>query len=68
MGAIKEHYHDDIEKGMREASEVVKCKTSDWSCIYHACISDDCQERFMKADAKRLGPGKCKTKKLCKEQ
>ena len=44
----------------REAIEVEKCKISDWSCMYHACMSDDCQKRFMLADVKRFGPGKCK--------
>lgn len=25
----------------------MKCKTSDWGCVYHACMSNDCQKAEM---------------------
>ena len=34
------------------------CKISDWSCVYHACMSDDCQKRFMMTNG-NFGKGKC---------
>lgn len=36
----------------------MKCETSDWSCVYHACMSNDCQIRFM-ANTKYYGKPKC---------
>lgn len=37
----------------------MKCKTSDRGCPYHACMSDDCQKRFMLDSLIHFGPGKC---------
>jgi len=34
------------------------CKISNWSCVYHACMSDHCQKRFMMAGG-GYGKGKC---------
>lgn len=41
----------------------MKCKTSDWTCVYHACMTDDCQKRFVVRVNKSLGPGKCEKQK-----
>jgi len=38
----------------------IKFKISDWSCVYHACMSDHCQKRFVIVDNKTLGNGNCK--------
>jgi len=38
----------------------VKCKISSWECIYHACMSDDCQKAIMHEQGFNYGPGKCK--------
>ena len=40
----------------------VKCKISAWNCVYHACMSDHCQRRFLIEDNKTLGAGKCAKK------
>lgn len=37
----------------------MKCKTSDWGCIYHACMSDHCQKSIMLRQGCDEGPGKC---------
>ena len=42
----------------------IKCKISDWCCVYHACMSDHCQRRFVMLDNKSLGSGNCSKKKL----
>lgn len=44
----------------------MKCKISDWSCIFHACMSDDCQKRHMKRPD--LGKGHCKKIIMKKEK
>jgi hypothetical protein len=36
------------------------CKLNQWGCVYHACMSNDCQKRYMKRPD--LGKGKCKDK------
>ncbi len=43
----------------------MKCKISDWGCVYHACMSDDCQRRFMILD-NDFGAGKCGKKTISK--
>ena len=42
----------------------MKCKINAWGCIYHACMSNDCQKRYMKR--KDLGDGRCKEKLITK--
>jgi len=37
----------------------VKCKTSEWGCVYHACMSDDCQKAEVTEQGYSYGPGKC---------
>ncbi len=37
----------------------MKCTISDWGCIYHACMSDDCQKKEVLKHDKTLGTGKC---------
>ena len=39
-------------------NDIIPCKISSWSCIYHACMSDDCQKRFMMDDG-GYGKGHC---------
>jgi hypothetical protein len=58
MSAIKEHYHDEIERGIREAAQV-PCKISAWGCVYHACMTDDCQKKKVLQNTKHFGKGKC---------
>ena len=36
----------------------MKCKISSWGCVYHACMSDDCQKRFM-IEYADYDPGDC---------
>jgi hypothetical protein len=36
----------------------MKCKISDCGCVYHACMSNDCQKRFMIL-YNDYGKGKC---------
>lgn len=36
-----------------------KCKISSWLCIYHACMSDDCQKNEVFKNGINWGPGKC---------
>jgi hypothetical protein len=37
----------------------ITCKISDWSCPYHACLSDDCQKQEVVSQGISLGAGKC---------
>ena len=37
----------------------MKCKTSNWSCSYHACMSDDCQKEEVLNYHPGFGPGEC---------
>lgn len=39
----------------------MKCKISSWGCVYHACMSDECQKRFM--SKKQFGNGRCEQAK-----
>lgn len=41
----------------------MKCKISDWCCIYHACMSDDCQKKVVNNQGIDWGVGKCQIKK-----
>lgn len=36
-----------------------KCKISDYTCIYHACRSDDCQKKYMNETGGDFGIAKC---------
>lgn len=38
---------------------VKKCTTNNRDCIYHACMSDDCQKEIMIEQAGDFGPAKC---------
>jgi hypothetical protein len=43
------------------------CKISARGCVYHACMSDDCQKEEMNPSAKFIkeyGRGKCEEKKV----
>lgn len=38
----------------------MKCEISDWGCVYHACMSNECQWLHMNAYGDHdYGPGKC---------
>ena len=37
----------------------MNCKIDNWSCIYHACMSNDCQKEVMLDQDADYGPGKC---------
>lgn len=39
----------------------MKCKISEWCCVYHACMSDDCQKRIVIKQGVNWGKGKCST-------
>jgi hypothetical protein len=43
------------------------CKIHEWGCIYHACMSDDCQKKVVAKEdpafIKEYGPGKCEEKR-----
>lgn len=41
----------------------MKCKTSNWGCVYHACMTDECQKRYVLKHDKTLGKGKCQVSK-----
>ena len=58
MSAIKEHYHEEIEKGQREAA-AKPCKISSWGCVYHACMTNDCQKDEVLKHTKCFGKGNC---------
>jgi hypothetical protein len=42
----------------------MNCKTSNYSCPYHACMSDECQKQEVLKHHPGFGPGKCETVKL----
>lgn len=45
----------------------MKCKTSDWGCAYHACMSNDCQKPEVDRIEKDFwGPGNCANLKTAK--
>jgi len=35
------------------------CHVSEWSCIYHACMSDECQKKIVNDQGYDWGKGKC---------
>lgn len=37
----------------------MKCKTGNWECVYHACMSDDCQKAEVLSSGDSWGLGKC---------
>lgn len=37
----------------------MKCRKHIWSCVYHACMSDDCQKRHVLANGIDWGEGEC---------
>lgn len=43
------------------------CKISNWACVYHACMSNDCQKAIvienMPEIEKDWGKGRCEEKK-----
>lgn len=43
---------------------IVKCKISDWGCVYHACMSDDCQIKNVLNSNVSWGPGNCEKSKI----
>lgn len=45
----------------------MKCKISNWGCVYHACMSDDCQKKEMKKYKTDFGKGKCYKKQIKKK-
>lgn len=38
----------------------MKCRISNWGCVYHACMSDDCQKHEV-LKHQDWGDGKCET-------
>ncbi len=43
----------------------MKCHISQWGCVYHACMSDDCQKKQVLSNGVNWGEGKCsKTKTM----
>jgi hypothetical protein len=39
--------------------EIQPCPDSQWGCVYHACMTDDCQKEVVLSQGLDLGPGKC---------
>lgn len=37
----------------------MKCTLSDWGCVYHACLTDDCQKQIVISQGFSLGNSKC---------
>lgn len=35
-----------------------KCKISDWTCLYHACMTNDCQKKHV-LKHENWGKGNC---------
>jgi hypothetical protein len=44
----------------------MRCQISDYTCIYHACMSDDCQKRIVLSQGINWGKGKCSILKTMK--
>ena len=45
------------------------CKISNWRCLYHACMTDDCQkDEVLKNRITTWGAGKCETEQQDSEQ
>lgn len=41
----------------------MKCKISNWICIYHACMTDECQKKQVLNNNINWGKGNCETTK-----
>lgn len=39
---------------------MAKCKSKNYTCVYHACMSDDCQRKEVLKNGISWGNGKCK--------
>jgi hypothetical protein len=39
------------------------CVNGDWSCVYHACMSDHCQKQQVLKNGANWGPGNCAKEK-----
>jgi len=37
----------------------MKCKLSDWCCVYHACMSNECQQKIVLSQVPGWGAGRC---------
>lgn len=37
----------------------MQCSYHDWGCVYHACLSDDCQRAEVLANGSDFGAGRC---------
>lgn len=35
------------------------CKVNNWECVYHACMSNDCQKQHVLSSGADWGLGKC---------
>jgi hypothetical protein len=44
-------------------AKAIKCRISNWGCIYHACMTDDCQKQEVLKHDRSWGPGKCQNMK-----
>lgn len=38
------------------------CKKSDWCCVYHACMTNDCQRSVVRQQGYNFGHGSCEKK------
>lgn len=45
---------------------MAKCKSNNHSCVYHACMSDDCQRKEVLKQSVNWGKGKCRQTKKSK--
>jgi len=43
----------------RMKGDIDRCLTEDWGCVYHACMSNDCQKSCMIANGYDDGKGNC---------
>ena len=43
----------------RMKGDIDRCLTEDWGCIYHACMSNDCQKPCMIENGYDEGEGNC---------
>jgi len=43
----------------RMEGDIDRCLTEDWGCVYHACMSDDCQKPHMITQGYNEGSGNC---------
>lgn len=45
-----------------------KCKIDRWDCVYHACMTDDCQKKYVLKAGEDWGPGDCKKETKAKNK